>query len=245
MKYYELKCLVYLKKDIEFMDSFDILSKYINFSMCQIDKYTNLHNDKKISNYCFGNFFPIEQTQIYKKETNYSFMIRSLDEEFINDMATLLRENINNSYMQVLHTSKKTVKQFFINAIYSITPVITSVKDKNDKTIFWTLNRDGDILKLQKQLQDNLEKKYENFYGNKIKSNQSFIQLLEIKNNKPQSIFFTKKMKDDKVQKIRLFGNKFRIVPNEDDISQKLAFMALACGIGEKQSYGGGTCIWN
>ena len=28
MKYFELKCVAFLKKDIDYMDSFDILSKY-------------------------------------------------------------------------------------------------------------------------------------------------------------------------------------------------------------------------
>ena len=49
--------------------------------------------------------------------------------------------------------------------------------------------------------------------------------------------------KTKKVTEVRFFGNKFRIVPNEDEVSQKLAFVALACGLGEKNSFGGGFCI--
>ena len=105
------------------------------------------------------------------------------------------------------------------------------------------MDKDGDILKLQEQLQDNLEKKYQDFYGEEIKSSQNFVQLLELKNTKPQSIFFIKNSKDIKMQKVRLFGNKFRIILNEDEVSQKLAFIALACGLGEKQSYGAGLCL--
>jgi len=52
-----------------------------------------------------------------------------------------------------------------------------------------------------------------------------------------------KKDKEQNERKITFFGNKFRIAPNEDDISQKLAFVALACGLGEKNSYGGGFCL--
>ena len=105
------------------------------------------------------------------------------------------------------------------------------------------MDKDGDILKLQKQLQDNLLKKYENFYNEKLKPTQNFIQLLEIKNQKPQSIYFMKKINDGKSIRVRLFGNKFKIVPNEDETSQKLAFVALSCGLGEKQSYGGGFVL--
>ena len=88
---------------------------------------------------------------------------------------------------------------------------------------------------------DNLEKKYKSFFGEEIaldSAAQNFIQLLELKNRKPQTI----KVKKDGGF-IRFFGNKLRIVPNEDELSQKLAFTALACGLGEKNSYGGGFCL--
>jgi CRISPR-associated endoribonuclease Cas6 len=68
---------------------------------------------------------------------------------------------------------------------------------------------------------------------------QNFIQLIELKNRVPQNITITKDGK-----KIRFFGNKLRIIPNEDNVSQKLAFTALGCGLGEKNSYCGGFCIW-
>jgi CRISPR-associated endoribonuclease Cas6 len=67
---------------------------------------------------------------------------------------------------------------------------------------------------------------------------QNFIQLLEIKNRIPQNIRI---IKNDK--KVTFFGNKFKIVPHEDEVSQKLAFTALACGLGEKNSYGGGFVL--
>ena len=100
------------------------------------------------------------------------------------------------------------------------------------------MQKDGNILTLQKQLHDNLERKYQEFYGEALEAKQNFIQLLEIKNRVPQNIQITK---DNK--KIRFFGNKFRIVPHEDEISQKLAFLALGCGLGEKNSFGGGFCL--
>ena len=111
-----------------------------------------------------------------------------------------------------------------------------------DKNIFWTVQKDGDILKLQKQIQDNLLKKYESFYNEKLNIDHNFIQFLEIKNHKPQIIFFTKNY-NNQIKRIKLFGNKFRIIPNEDELSQKLAFMSLSCGLGEKQSYGAGLCL--
>ena len=71
---------------------------------------------------------------------------------------------------------------------------------------------------------------------------KDFIHEIEIKNQKPQSIYF-KKFKNSKEQLIRLIGNKFAIIPKSDDLSQKLAFLSLGVGLGEKSSLGGGFCL--
>lgn len=238
MKFYELTCKTFLKKDVSFVKSFDVISTFINYSMLNDYNLKELHEKNSFKNYSFGNFYPIEKDKIYKNGNIYELVIRSLDEEFINKLHKYLRENINNSYIQVLQTTKKTINQFFVTELYSVTPVITTIKENEKKYHFWTTGKDGDVLKLQKQLQDNLEKKYESFYGEKLNPTQNFIQLLELKNKTPQSIYINKNEK-----KIRFLGNKFKIIPNEDEVSQKLAFIALACGIGEKQSYGGGFIL--
>jgi len=234
MKYFELTCTAYLKKDIDFKESFEILSKYISFSMAQSEELEKLHKQKGYKYYSFGNFFPIEKEKIYKQGETYQFKLRSPNESFIDNLSQTLRGNINNPHFTVVEVSKRTVKQFFISELYSVTPVIVTVENG----MFWTMEKDGDILKLQKQLHDNLEKKYVDFYGQKLSGEQNFIQLLEVKNRQPQNIWLSKNGKS-----FRFFGNKFRIVPNEDDVSQKLAFLALSCGLGEKNSFGGGFCI--
>jgi len=202
--------------------------------MAQVEVLKELHNQRGFKHYGFGSLYPPEQDKTYKKGNTYQFTIRSLDETFIDALSQTLRANIDNANLVVVETQKKAIKQFFISELYSVTPVVVTV----DKGLYWSIDKDGDILKLQKQLHDNLEKKYQEFYKEPIKGIQNFIQLLEIKNKYPQSIYITKNRKD-----VRLFGNKFRIVPHEDEVSQKLAFVALACGLGEKNSFGGGFCI--
>ncbi len=234
MKYFELTCTAYIKKDIGFKESFEILSKYISFSMAQSQELEKLHKQKGYKYYSFGNFYPIEKEKVYKQGNTYQFKLRSPNESFIDDLSQTLRENINNPHFMIVEASKRSVKQFFISELYSVTPVIVSVENG----MFWTMDKDGDIMKLQKQLHDNLEKKYADFYDEKLPSEQNFIQLLEVKNRQPQNIWLNKNGKS-----FRFFGNKFRIVPNEDEISQKLAFLALSCGLGEKNSFGGGFCL--
>lgn len=239
MKFFELRCTAYLKEDIPFQESFNSLSKYISYSMAQSEVLKSLHNTIGYKFYTFGNFFPIEKAKTYKRGNTYTFTLRSPNNTLIDTLNTRLRENINNPHFLIVQTTKKTINKFFVSELYSVMPVIVTTPENH----FWTMQKDGDILKLQKQLQDNLEKKYFAFYGEKPIVIQNFIQLLEIKNKKPQNIWTSKKAKNQEVKHFRFFGNKFRIVPNEDEVSQKLAFMALACGLGEKNSFGGGFCL--
>jgi len=235
MYYFELTCTAYLKNNIDFKESFEVLSKYISFSMAQDASLKARHEQQGgYKHYSFGNFFPIEKEKVYKQGENYTFKLRSPDEAFIKSLAQKLRENINNPHMLVVDTQLKRVKQFFVTELYSLTPVIVSVA--NGK--YWTMKQDGDIEKLQKQLHDNIEKKYKDFYGEALKPKQNFIQLLEVKNRHPQNIWMSKNGKS-----FRFFGNKFRIIPHEDETSQKLAFLALSCGLGEKNAFGGGFCF--
>lgn len=241
MKIFELKCKAYLKTNIELKSSFDVLSKYLNYSIYQNEIYKN--KDTSIKNYCFGNFYPTESDKIYKKNNVYEFVIRSIDEEFIDELEKAIIENMNNSFLIALSAVKKEIDQFFIRELYSATPVIVSQKkDDTGRQLYWSLDYNGDMEILQNQLQKNLEKKLKLFYPDDMDISNNFIDEIEIKNLKPQSIYF-KTIKNQKEKLVRLIGNKFKIVPKKDDLSQKLAFLSLGVGLGEKSSFGGGFCL--
>ena len=84
MKYFEVTCTAYIKKDISFKESFETISKYLSFSMSKTDELKELHIKKGFKHYSFGNFYPIEKEKIYKKGNTYQFVLRSLDEVFID-----------------------------------------------------------------------------------------------------------------------------------------------------------------
>lgn len=243
MKIFELKCEALLKSDIYLKDSFSILSKFINYSIHQNKRIDSEEKNSFINNYCFGNFYPIESDKFYKKDKSYKFIIRSISEELIEELQLSLYENINNEFVRIVNIEKKEIEQFFINELYSATPVIISDRrDQNGKQLFWSLDYNGDMEILEKRLQKNLEKKLRLFCSEDIHATESFIEKIELKNQKPQSIYFkTNKNKEEKV--VRLIGNKFKIIPNKDELSQKLAFLSLAVGLGEKSSLGGGFCL--
>lgn len=234
MKQYELTCKAYIKKDINFKNSFETLAKYINYTIVQ-SEYEDLHYKNRIKHYVFSGFRTNKSNDsIYKAGDTKEFQIRSLDEKFITDLAINLRKNINNPNFLIIQTTKRVIEQFFITELYSATPIIVSTSNSR----FWTNQEPEGLSFLYNQLQNNLIKKYESFFDEKLNFDGNFIQLLEQKNEKPQNIQIEKNGKI-----IRFFGNKFKIIPNEDEISQKLAFTALSCGLGEKNSYGGGFCL--
>jgi len=80
---------------------------------------------------------------------------------------------------------------------------------------------------LKKRIKNNLQKKYENYFEEKLDMKDKFIEYIEIINKKP----IVYKYKDFKV-----LGNKFNIKVGTSDESQKLAKLANAVGILEKNS---------
>ncbi|MDR3177574.1 MAG: CRISPR-associated endoribonuclease Cas6 [Campylobacteraceae bacterium] len=233
MNIFELRCTAYLKDDIGFQNSFEIIAKYISYST-HLAELGQIHESKDYKYYTFGSFYPIEKDKVYKKGKIYNFTIRTLNKTLFAALYDALKNNTNNKYLTVVEVTKKEIPQFFINELYSASPVIISV----DNGRFWTIKESGDAEQLRESLHNNIEKKYKSFFNEEIDVKQNFIQLLEIKNRVPQSIPITKDGKS-----IRFFGNKLRIIPNEDEASQKLAFAALGCGLGEKNSYGGGFVL--
>jgi CRISPR-associated endoribonuclease Cas6 len=236
MNYFELSCKCFIKQDIFFKNSFEIIAKYINYSLCQDERYLAIHNSKDFKPYCFNSFYPPEQSKTYQKDNVYKLTIRSVYQDFIYALAELLEKNTKNPHFWLTAENIELIERFFIPELYTVTPTIVTI---DNKPTYWTMEKSGDIEQLKIQLHDNLAKKYQRVYDEPIPAEHNFIQLIELKNQTPENIFITKNQKQ-----IRLFGNKVKIIPHEDEISQALAFIALSCGLGEKQSYGGGFCIW-
>ncbi|WP_132995963.1 CRISPR-associated endoribonuclease Cas6 [Sporanaerobacter acetigenes] len=226
-KYYELINTAYLLNDIYFDEVNEKTGKFINSSMLLDDELANIHESRGYKYYVYDSLYPRESDKIYKKGRVYVFKIRSIDK----DLITKIRKTITKTkseYFQVVSTELKAYDQFFINELYTVTPVVLTVDNR-----FW-VKRDSMEL-LERRIVENLIKKYKDYYEEEIEVEESFIQGIEIKNYKTIGT----KYKD-----IRLMGNKLTILVKEDEISQKLAFMALGTGLLEKNSSNGmGFCI--
>jgi len=75
--------MAYIKVDVVFEKSFEVISKYISFSMAR-GGLEEIHKKDGFKHYAFGGFLPLEKDKIYKKGSTCNFTIRSLDEVFIN-----------------------------------------------------------------------------------------------------------------------------------------------------------------
>ncbi|NLJ98626.1 MAG: CRISPR-associated endoribonuclease Cas6 [Tissierellia bacterium] len=227
MQYYELNCTAYLLKDIYFDEANERIGSHINNGMALDNELLRTHQAKGYKFYVHDLFYPRESDKIYKKGRVYMFKIRSIDNELISKIRKVITQ-VEPRDFQILAIELKTYRQSFINQLYTVTPAVLTVDNR-----FWIKGNSMELL--TRRIQDNLIKKYQDYYGETIETEESFIQGIQIKNHKPIGL---------KYKGIRLMGNKMSILVKEDKLSQKLAFMALGTGILEKNSSNGmGFCI--
>jgi len=236
LNFYELKINLFSKFELDYKKSLEPLSKIIASITYKSKNFKTLHSDKEFKYYTISNLMNLQNSNFYKRGQNY-FLLRTPNKEFINEIALLLF-NYEDDFFKIESLNMKEIKFFNVTKLYTINPTIVSFKDNNNKVKQWTIESNGDILFLLENLHKNLVKKYNFFYNKNINPKENFIKNFKLLNQKPISIYYTKNKKE-----FRLFGNKFEIVPKQDEFSQQLAFLALSCGLGEKNALGGGFCL--
>ncbi|SFA71851.1 CRISPR-associated endoribonuclease Cas6 [Clostridium frigidicarnis] len=226
MNFVELTVTVLLSNDIYFSNSGYIIGKNINKSMLLSDRLKELHPKKEYKNYVFNSFYPLEKEKTYKKDKLYIFKIRGLDKELMKEMQECLKKLKSNDF-NIISVAENEVYQEFIKDLYTVNPVIVTVDNKP-----WL---QGDNLELFKnRLEDNLEKKYKSFFNKEINIKDKFIKNIEFKNRMPMGFNY---------KGIKLLGNKVRIEIQDNELAQDIAFLAMAIGLGEKNSViGAGFC---
>ncbi|WP_032123134.1 CRISPR-associated endoribonuclease Cas6 [Clostridium amazonitimonense] len=226
MNYFELTITVLLNRNIYFADSGYVIGKNINKIMLLDESLKEFHPKKEYKNYVFNSFFPLEKDKTYKKDNLYIFKIRSLDYEFCEKMYKL-SPYLKSDDFKVISADIKEINKKTLKEIYTITPLIITIDNKP-----WMQNDDLNLFK--ERLEINLEKKYKNFYNEDISAKDKLINNITFKNRVPMYYNY---------KNIRLLGNKISISIHDNEDAQKLAFLALAVGLGEKNSsVGAGFC---
>ncbi|WP_347561710.1 CRISPR-associated endoribonuclease Cas6 [Clostridium senegalense] len=226
LNFVELTVTVMLNKDIYFADCGYVIGKNINKAMLLDESLKELHPKKEYKNYVFNHFYPLEKDKIYKKDRLYIFKIRGLDYNFIDKIAEVL-PFLKSYDFKIIAVEKREIKNTNIKNLYTVIPTIVTIDNKP-----WL---QGDDIELFKQrLEANLEKKYKVFYNEDINIVGNFIETIEFKNK--VVMYFNYKG-------VKLLGNKINIKIYANEEAQKGAFLAMATGLGEKNSIvGAGFC---
>lgn len=244
MKIYSLKFKVYLLKDIKAENAVESIRNLIDQSMLNNKKMYDLHYKNQFKMYSHGSLTPIEPDYIYKAGKIYQFLIRTTDER-IKDLGQKIIINEMNDDMKVLTVSTTLLPTNNpISKLKSVTPVVVkffqtegSIEEGNLKFIhesYWRNNRSID--EFEEKLKHNLINKYKYLHNIdrhiNLDENFEFIRRLSFKNtNYP----ITTKYKN-----ITLLSDLIEIEIAENKMSQELANIAIATGIGEMGSRGYG-----
>ncbi len=230
MQHYEIKITLLLNKNIKYENIYECLASNINQGLYEDEVLSQIHLNKKYKPYVIGNLYPFDmQSKIYKANRVYVLSIRSIDKDFLNRLKNSLKKSTKLDF-KVLAVEFKELRYNFINSVYTLTPSIITMQDENAKIKYWTKEK-ASLDFVKKRIKDNLEKKYFEFFKEKIVAPDDFIQMIQVENKKP--IVFNYKGS-------KLFTNKFKLMINSDEISQKLIKFAFSVGILEKNSLGFG-----
>lgn len=222
--YFNLKVVITLKEDIQYLNTYEKISNLIAKAMLEDEKLKKLHETNKYKLYNFCSLYPFEQDGLYKKNKMYAFDIRFIELDFATKMKQLIAITKDNTFkIEVADIQTNDIRH--INKLITLTPAICTT-EKGDYKI------DSNINLIKGRLIDGAEKKYNMIFGEKLSCD--FIKSIKQTNIKPIKLPY---------KNINFLGNKFEIEIKEDEKSQKLAAILFVTGVLEKNSQGYGFCI--
>lgn len=233
MQIKELTILLKLKKDLSFKDSSEQISKVINACFLGSEKFKRFHELNEFKYYCFSNFYPTEKGGIYKANEIYSFKFRTLNLELADYIADSLTSETNNVFVVLSVDQELKNNDIPIYSLYSITPVVITSKNDENKKLNIVYGEDSKD-ELKEKILTNTLNKYKKLMGINLER-FDFIEDITILNKNKIGISFNYKGG-------KILGNKVIIKIKQDRFSQELAFMILGAGLLEKNSISFGFC---
>ena len=226
---YQICIKLYLFNDIKLEDLQEKLCSFVDGGLAKDPYYLAMHEEKEFKKYNFGLLWPIERDKVYKKDSIYSFTLRTIDRELALFFVNKLVNEYNNDF-KALMGEIKILPRHLIEKLYSITTTLFKCEDG-----YWRDNHG--ISDYQRMLKENLVKKNNFFCGEKMDESFEFVRSIEFKNSIPINIHY---------KGISLQGDKFDLYVDENEQSQELAYLALGVGIGCNGSRGSGfvNCKW-
>ena len=227
MKYVEISLVLKLKEDILYRELPEKITNGFNYYFLINNKLKEIHKRNEFKLYSFGTLTPIEKDKVYKNNKCYNLTMRFMNVNLLNDFYKGLAE-IENPIFSIVSRCFNIVNKSNekISYIETLTPAVICYKNKNLDV--YTM----DLELVKTRAISNINRKYAKF-NNSDCLYHDFIEEVELLNEK--SIVFNYKSG-------YIIGNKYRFKIKEDELSQKLAFTALATGILEKNSLSFGFC---
>ncbi len=242
--------LISLKKCIYDKMYFHKLQGFI-YNVLRETEYGVLHNKPGYKFFCFSNIFPINDM---KPGDSKNLIISSPDKIFIKLLKEKLIEFIDSKKplnIGEMQFEIKEIKKFSIKLnssrikLISATPIIIKIPEKNyekykipekyrkKRYVYWRPQYDFNAF--LKQLEENIFKKYKDFYKTEIKE---FPIFEGFKFNSPAN------------PRVVIKGREYSLVGsywefyfsglNHDKQKRKILEFAIDCGFGEKNAYGFG-----
>ena len=221
LKVYQVKIKLYMLKDIPYEDVQSAICRFIDMGFAKNTELLEFHNVNEFKNYCFDSLYPIEMDRVYKKDHIYTITIRTIDKSLAKFFYEALANHYNKDF-KGLTSEIKVIPKKRIEKLYCITPAILKTEGGYWKN---TMALDD----FERRLKENLIKKYNTFMDEKIDEDFQLYKSIEFKNLKPIVA---------KYKNIKILGDKLNIYIDDDEISQKLAYMCLGTGVLEMNSRG-------
>ncbi|RRD39067.1 CRISPR-associated endoribonuclease Cas6 [Leptotrichia sp. OH3620_COT-345] len=223
MEVMEYRLKVYLLRDIKQEDALTNIAKLVDSSFLKNEELKEMHKKNIYKPYCFNSFFPLEKDGVHKEGNIYTVILRMLN---VSETLKIHFEKVLvgcfTDSIKLLTVEKRKIYPKMIEKIYSLTPCIV----KNDEG-YW---RDMfSIIDFERWLKENLIKKYNYFYNEKIDENFELSNYIVFENKGPISV---------KMKNIKLLGEKITLHIAHNETAQRLAYMALGTGILEVNARG-------
>lgn len=220
LKVYELTMKTFLLRDLNNQEAQGQLAKLLVEYLSKDEKFLALHKSKEYKPYCFDSLYPIKK--FYPKEHIYQFRIRSINPSLVNYLLNSFA-NFQNTTFKNLTIDAKVIANSPLDKVFTLTPVLI----KNNQG-YWKDHMSTDTF--ERRIQENLFKKYKYFVREDILED-TFYQNIRFLNNAPIGMPLKGKV---------LLGDKIELTLHLNDMSQKLAYLALGTTFSENNSYGCG-----
>lgn len=216
----ELKINVVLTHPMHYHDAGEALGEFLHFIMTEDEELKVRHKERVPKLYSFAHLFPIERTGIYEPGKAYFFRVRSASQEFLEKIAFHINRVKWKGFI-VLSTEWVDIRTSQNQYFRTITPFV--IIHPHDKGKYWTQESGN----LTRHITNNLLHKYRLLAGLTEKIEKEVIQDIKLISPKPAVLNY----KGNK-----MLGHKLLISFKEDFFSQQIKDLAIAAGVGEKNS---------